>query len=189
MPAPTAHNSPARPPAAAIIPFGKGQCGACAAEEKTQIQEDVSTCGNYIRELPPACLPERRPLATSMPAQCGVVSGVGKPMFRCDIDVACSLRRRHAQRDRRARPRQQLPQRAGGCTARWSCNSGCRWRCCDGRNRCRCRCSCRPGCQEGTNRSCIFVKRAGGQPSHVAPLTCFTASRSLVAAADRCAGH
>lgn len=34
--------------ATALIPFGKGQCGACAAEQATQIQADVSVCANYI---------------------------------------------------------------------------------------------------------------------------------------------
>jgi len=37
--------------ATAIIAFGKGQCGACAAAEATQVQADVSTCANYIRAL------------------------------------------------------------------------------------------------------------------------------------------
>ncbi len=34
--------------ATARIGFGKGQCGACAAERKTQIADDVGVCANYI---------------------------------------------------------------------------------------------------------------------------------------------
>ena len=34
--------------ATARIPFGKGQCGACAAERVTMIAADVSVCANYI---------------------------------------------------------------------------------------------------------------------------------------------
>ena len=34
--------------AAGVIPFGKGQCGACAAAAATQIVQDVRTCSNYI---------------------------------------------------------------------------------------------------------------------------------------------
>lgn len=34
--------------ATALIPFGKGQCGLCAAEETIMVAEDVATCSNYI---------------------------------------------------------------------------------------------------------------------------------------------
>ena len=34
--------------ATALISFGRGVCGTAAAEQKTQIVEDVGTCANYI---------------------------------------------------------------------------------------------------------------------------------------------
>lgn len=39
--------------ATGLIVFGKGQCGACAEEQRTQIQEDVSQCKNYIGKCAP----------------------------------------------------------------------------------------------------------------------------------------